>query len=95
MFMWSTRNILTFYFPIYNQQRELFSLYVIFANNKDSDEMAQNKPSHQDLHCLPFSYFILKPLFEEMHVSKFKDGSAYSRNCKVKGLIFVGRLGTV
>ena len=27
------------------------------ANRVDPDEMAQNKPFHQDLHCLPFSFF--------------------------------------
>ena len=26
----------------------------IFANSVDLDETAHNKPSHQDLHCLPF-----------------------------------------
>ena len=25
-----------------------------FANSEDPDEMAQNEPSHHDLHCLPF-----------------------------------------
>ena len=28
-----------------------------FANSLDPDETACNKPSHQDLHCLPFCYF--------------------------------------
>ena len=26
------------------------------ANSVDPDEMACNKPSHQDLHCLPFCF---------------------------------------
>ena len=29
------------------------------ANSADPDEMAHNKPSHQDLHCLPFCFRVL------------------------------------
>ena len=28
----------------------------VFANSVDSDETAQNEPSHQDLHCLLFCF---------------------------------------
>ena len=27
-----------------------------FANSADPDDTAQHKPSHQDLHCLPFCF---------------------------------------
>ena len=30
-----------------------------FANSVDPDETALNEPSHQDLHCLPFCYYLL------------------------------------
>ena len=30
-----------------------------FANSADPDETARNGPSHLDLHCLPFCYWIL------------------------------------
>ena len=29
---------------------------IFFAKSVDPDEMAHNEPSHQDLHCLPFSF---------------------------------------
>ena len=29
-----------------------------FANSADPDETARIEPSHQDLHCLPFSYLL-------------------------------------
>ena len=46
-----------------------------FANSADQDEMACNELSHQDLHCLPFWYwFLLKPLFASMDMSKFRVG---------------------
>ena len=34
-----------------------------FANSTDPDEMARNKPSHQDLHCHSGFDFRVKPLF--------------------------------
>ena len=45
-------------------------------NTLDSDETADNEPSHQDLHCLPFSFFYIrrKPLFATVDMSKFKNG---------------------
>ena len=36
------------------------------TNSVPPDETAQNEPSHQDLHCLPFRFdFLLRPLFEK------------------------------
>ena len=52
-------------------------------NSVDPDEMAHNKPSRQNLHCLPFCfffcfvlffYFQLKPLFAQVDMLKFKNG---------------------
>ena len=46
------------------------------ANNVDPDESARNKPSHQNLHCLPFHffflYFSLKPLITSVDKSKLR-----------------------
>ena len=65
------------------------------ANSVDPDKTAHNEPSHQDLHCLPFCLFFcllfcvlitLKPLFEAVDMSKFKDGRVHIRNSGVKGL---------
>ena len=42
----------------------------------------------QDLHCLPFCYWILtEPLFATMNMSKFRDGRIHVRNPAVKGLM--------
>ena len=58
------------------------------ANSVDPDETARNGPSHQDLHYLPFGFFdyTLKPLFEAVDMSKFKDGRVHYRNSGMKGL---------
>ena len=36
---------------------------IVFANSIDADETARNEPSHQDLHCLPFSFWLLMGTF--------------------------------
>ena len=57
------------------------------ANRVDPDEMTRNKPSYQDLHCLPYCLdFRRKTLFASMDISKFKDGIVHFRNRGVKGL---------
>ena len=35
-----------------------FTLTSTYANSEDPDEMACNQPSHLDLHCLPFNFFL-------------------------------------
>ena len=57
-----------------------------FANSAHRDETAHNEPSHQDLHCLPCSYYFLtKTPVCNNDVSKFRDGKVYFRRSGVKG----------
>ena len=59
-----------------------------YANSVDSYKTDRNEPSHQDLHYLPFCLkFTMKPLFEAVDMSKFKDGGVHFRNSGMKGLI--------
>ena len=59
----------------------------IFKNSADPDETARNKPSHQDLQCLPICYwFLTKSLIATMDVTKFGDGRVHLINSGVKGL---------
>ena len=68
------------------------------ASCVDPDETAHKEPSHQDLHCLPFSFdFLLTFLFATMGMSKFNYGNVLYINSGWKGLdyffyIFCGRL---
>ena len=55
-----------------NKTKKKLNSQSAYANCVDPDEM--DKPSHQNLHCLPF-YFRLKPLFAAVYMSKFKEGS--------------------
>ena len=57
------------------------------ANCADPDDTACNKPSYQNLHCLPFCYWIFdwNP-FLQLDVSKFRDGKVHVRNSGVKVL---------
>ena len=57
-----------------------------FANSVDQDETAHNKPSHQDLHCLPFCsrFWISTSVCNNGSVLS-KDGRVSLRN-GVKGL---------
>ena len=60
---------------------------LLFLNSVDPDETAHNEPSHQDLHCLAFYLmFWLRPLFETMILTRFKDGRDRFRNSGVKWL---------
>ena len=57
------------------------------AISVDQDEMAHYEPSHQDPHCCHYAFdFTLKPLFEAVDMSKFKDGRVHFRNSGMKGL---------
>ena len=77
-FMWwevTMHNILVF--TLSSQQTKIDT----FANSVDPDKTARNKPSHQNLHYLPFLIdFWLKPLFATMDVSKFRQGSKLALN---------------
>ena len=57
------------------------------ANSVDPNEMARNKPSHQDLLCLPSCFLIFdwNP-FASKDMSKFKDGRVHVRSLGMKGL---------
>ena len=61
-----------------------------FANSVDPDEMADNKPSHLELHCLSFcSYVLTDTLFAIIDLSKYKDVRVHFRNVGMKGLKYV------
>ena len=65
-------------------QSEIFT----FENSVESAETANNEPSHQDLHCLPFGFgFWITPLSSTMGMSKIKDWRVYFRNSGVKALM--------
>ena len=52
-----------------------------FANSVNPGETTQNKPSHQDLYCLPFcSWFTIVTLLATRNVSKFRDRRVLVRN---------------
>ena len=68
----------------------------ICANSVDPDETARHEPSHQDLHCLPFSCFFcfrLKSPFASVDMSKLKDGIVHFRYSGVKRLIILYNYG--
>ena len=50
--------------------------------------MAHNEPSHLDLTvCHSVTDFSLKPLFDKVDVSNFRDGRFHFRNSGMKGLM--------
>ena len=80
----------------------------IFANSVYPDETARNRPSHQDLHSLPFCLvgvvavvvlvvvvlnFRLKILFASMDMSKFKNEIVQKlKGKRVKGSHYANRI---
>ena len=66
-----------------------------FANSVDLDEVAQNEPPHQDLHCLPSNIHVISPDFGgSSRLGAFPHGLTLGRrNLPTRGfsnVIFLG-----
>ena len=59
-----------------------------FASIADSDETARHQPSHQDLHCLPFCFWLFYWItyLEKLTFPNSINERVYLRNSGVKGV---------